>query len=138
MIYNFSLEKDDIFTVKETEEYIIEFEICSEPEYLSSGRKKWEMIYLEINYLLYLNRRYLGRLNEIINMILYAYHLPLIKQYAINFMQDYDEVYTTRLHGGILAMMLGKKVRLVDNNYGKISALYKTWLLNETNIEMID
>ena len=46
LIYDFSLEKDDIITVKETEERIIEFEVCSEPEYLSSGRKKWEMIYL--------------------------------------------------------------------------------------------
>lgn len=100
--------------------------------------ERWEMIYMEINYLLYLNKKYLGRLNEIINKLLHIYHLPLIHQYAIEFMQDYDEVYTTRLHGGILAMMLGKKVRLVDNNYGKISALYRTWLLNEPNIEMID
>lgn len=99
-------------------------------------KERWEIVYMEINYLLYLNRKFSGRLNEIINTLLYEYHLPLIKSYAIKFLQQYDIVYSTRLHGGILAMLLGKKVFFIDNNYGKIKSLYNTWLLNEPNVEM--
>jgi pyruvyl transferase EpsO len=63
--------------------------------------------------------------------------MPLTSEYAIDFMSQYDEVYSTRLHGGILAMLLGKKVHMIDNTYGKISSLYNTWLTKKANIDMV-
>lgn len=47
---------------------------------------------------------------------------------GINFINEYDEVYTTRLHGYILSVLLDKKVNLVDNSYGKNSTFYNTWM----------
>lgn len=37
-------------------------------------------------------------------------------------------VYATRLHAGVLALLMGKNVVLFDNSYGKISRFYETWL----------
>lgn len=99
--------------------------------------ERWEEVFVEINYLLDLNMKISGRLNGVIMMLLLTYHLPLIKAYAVEFMQPYGEVYSTRLHGGILAFLLGKQVKLIDNSYGKVSAIYKTWLVNEPNIELV-
>lgn len=98
---------------------------------------RWELTQLEVNYLMYLNRKHSGALNEIVNTMLYENYMPLTSEYAIDFMNQYDEVYTTRLHGGILAMLLGKKVHMIDNSYGKISALYNTWLTKKANIDMV-
>lgn len=98
---------------------------------------RWKYLYMEINYLLYLNKKNDSALNGIVNSILFKYHLPLIIEYAVDFISRYDEIYTTRLHGGVLALLLGKKVHLIDNNYGKISALYNTWLLENPNVEIL-
>lgn len=47
-------------------------------------------------------------------------------------------VYTTRLHGMILAALLGKETFFIDNSYGKIGAFYDTWLAGTANIHPID
>ena len=98
---------------------------------------RWEVTQLEVNYLMYLNQKHSGALNDTINAMLYENYMPLTSKYAVDFMNEYEEVYSTRLHGGILAMLLGKKVYMIDNSYGKISALYNTWLTKEPNIEML-
>lgn len=100
-------------------------------------KDRWEKTQMEINYLAYLNHKYTGALNEIINTMLYENYMPMTLEYAVEFMNRYDEVYSTRLHGGILAMLLGKKVHMIDNSYGKLSALYNTWLTKESNVDMV-
>lgn len=48
---------------------------------------------------------------------------------GVRFLTRYGAVYTTRLHGAILAVLLGKeKIVLIDNNYGKNSSFYEAWL----------
>ncbi|MGK6353386.1 polysaccharide pyruvyl transferase family protein [Parapedobacter sp. DT-150] len=49
-------------------------------------------------------------------------------QQGIAFINRYDNVVTTRLHGFILAALLGKPVRMVDNSYGKNKHFFDTWL----------
>ncbi len=39
----------------------------------------------------------------------------------------YDEVITSRLHGMIFALLLGKRVRYLDNLYGKLNGYARTW-----------
>lgn len=41
--------------------------------------------------------------------------------------RDYAEVVTSRLHGMIFALLLGKRVRYLDNLYGKLSGYARTW-----------
>ncbi len=49
---------------------------------------------------------------------------------GIKFINKYDEVYTTRLHGYILSVLLDKKVHMMDNSYGKNSNFYYTWMVD--------
>lgn len=59
----------------------------------------------------------------------------IVKQ-AIDFINSYGTIETTRLHGGILSVLLGKKVILLDNSYGKNSNFYNSWLLDYDDIEL--
>lgn len=55
------------------------------------------------------------------------------RQVAVRMMQfidRFDTVRTNRLHVGILSAMLGKRVELYDNSYGKIRAVYEHSLRN--------
>ena len=48
---------------------------------------------------------------------------------GIRFLEPYRDIYTTRLHGLILSVLMNKpSVTFLDNSYGKISAFYRTWL----------
>lgn len=46
---------------------------------------------------------------------------------AVGFVDGYDEVWSTRLHIALLAMILGKRVMVLDNNYNKTRNLLETW-----------
>tara|TARA_R110001583_G_scaffold131478_1_gene283239 strand:- start:11267 stop:12199 length:933 start_codon:yes stop_codon:yes gene_type:complete len=54
---------------------------------------------------------------------------------SINYFYDFEEVHTDRLHGFILAYLLGKKVSLLDNSYGKNKRYVSAWF--STDDEMI-
>lgn len=55
---------------------------------------------------------------------------------GLRFIAKYNRIYTTRLHCGILAYLMGKKVELFDNSYRKISGVYDLWLYDQQNIEL--
>jgi pyruvyl transferase EpsO len=50
----------------------------------------------------------------------------LVRSCASRFL-DADTVVTSRLHGHILASLLGVQKMLLDNSYGKNGAYYRTW-----------
>lgn len=53
---------------------------------------------------------------------------------SVNYFDQHDIVYTDRLHGLILAVLLGKEIKLYDNSYGKNSGYYNQWLSGMENI----
>lgn len=57
---------------------------------------------------------------------------------GIEFINEYDEVYTTRLHGYILSILLNKKVNVIDNSYGKNSHFYNTWMSEFVNSKLLN
>lgn len=60
----------------------------------------------------------------------YAHHFfknQLLKV-GIAFVSEYNEIYTTRLHVAILAVLLHKPFYFLDNSYGKNSTFFDTWL----------
>lgn len=66
---------------------------------------------------------------------------PTLEEYVetgIRFINQYDEVYATRLHVFVLSVLLQKKVHVFDNSYGKNSGLYNTWLKDFDNVEMMN
>lgn len=56
---------------------------------------------------------------------------------GISFLSKYDKIYTTRLHGCILSILMGKEVYLLDNSYGKNYSFYETWLKDFDNVHYI-
>lgn len=70
----------------------------------------------------------------------YAYHIyrkHLIKV-GIKFLDNYNSIYTTRLHGMILSVLLGKRTYVIDNSYGKNSSYYNTWLKDCDNVSIFE
>jgi pyruvyl transferase EpsO len=81
----------------------------------------------------------------ILKLILFLHKIPLISDFSIkifesfsdelifkseNYIDSFDIVYTDRLHGFILSALLGKTIKLSDNNYGKNFDYRKAWLTN--------
>jgi len=46
---------------------------------------------------------------------------------GLSLLDPYDVVVTDRLHGHLLALLLGKKTVTLDNSYGKVHAYYDAW-----------
>jgi len=61
----------------------------------------------------------------------------LIKS-GISFLSPYRVIYTTRLHAGILAYMLGKDVVLIDNPNHKLKNFYDTWFKDVSSVKLIE
>ena len=64
--------------------------------------------------------------------------MPKFIQIGIDFINEYGVIYTTRLHIGILGLLLGKQVFFLDNSYGKLSGFYNSWLKNIKNASLVD
>jgi len=55
-------------------------------------------------------------------------YLPERVRAGIEFISQYNKIYSNRLHGAILSILLGKKVVILDNSYGKNRQYYNSWL----------
>lgn len=71
--------------------------------------------------------------NPIYGLNFFADRLKYIK-IGIKFINQYDTIYTTRLHGLILSLLMGKRIVIIDNRYGKCYDYYNTWLRDYKNI----
>ena len=56
---------------------------------------------------------------------------------GLRFLASYNHIYTTRLHVAILSVLMHKPIVLFDNSYGKLGALYHTWLSDCEGIKYI-
>lgn len=57
---------------------------------------------------------------------------------GVRLLNSHTDIYTTRLHACILALLLGKEnVVFFDNSYGKNSGFYDTWLSDCANVRMV-
>lgn len=61
---------------------------------------------------------------------------PHIIRAGISFESRAAKIFSTRLHGAILGLLLGKKVVLFDNSYGKNRRFYETWLSDCEDVEL--
>lgn len=55
----------------------------------------------------------------------YAENLAVMKKF-VKTINSHDVIWTDRLHVGIAAFLLGKKVHLFDNSYGKVRAVFES------------
>jgi len=56
---------------------------------------------------------------------------------GMEFIAGYRTCFTTRLHCGILAALMGKEVVMFDNSYKKISGVYDEWMTDMGNVRMV-
>ncbi|MXV52116.1 polysaccharide pyruvyl transferase [Pedobacter sp. HMF7647] len=56
---------------------------------------------------------------------------------GINYINEYDVIYTTRLHGFILSVLLNKEVYMIDNSYGKNSTFFNAWMKDFEKVHLI-
>lgn len=75
--------------------------------------------------------------HRLLDYIFKFYIKDCILKSGFKFIASYQTVYTTRLHAGILAYLMGKEVMMFDNSYGKISGVYDLWLSNKISVKMI-
>ena len=80
---------------------------------------------------------YLSRIENKFKVKLFSEHLWLylsrrIIKKAVNFFKDYHVIDTDRLHGMILALLMGCDVIKRDNSYGKLSRYSSFWLTPES------
>lgn len=52
---------------------------------------------------------------------------PVTLRLAVRWLDQFDTVYSTRLHIALLAILLGKDVHILDNSYQKVTHLIDTW-----------
>lgn len=97
-----------------------------------------------LKFLLAINRKYSDITRARQSVILkYINHFAMnyirskLVRVGIDFINDFDVIYTTRLHGCILALLLDKKIILLDNSYGKNRAYYDAWLKESANITLV-
>ena len=57
--------------------------------------------------------------------------------HGVEFISNFDLVVSTRLHGHILSLLMGIPTIMIDNNYGKNSRFYNTWLQNIPNNSLV-
>lgn len=63
-------------------------------------------------------------------------YLPERVKEGIRMISPYSLVYSNRLHGSILSILLGKEVTIIDNSYGKNAQFYDTWLTGVPTIHI--
>ncbi|MFM9403636.1 polysaccharide pyruvyl transferase family protein [Myroides odoratimimus] len=81
-------------------------------------------------------------LNFCLKPFITFYYNKIVKKYLIKkgvvFLYAYNTIYTTRLHGCILSILMEKKIVLLDNSYGKNLGFYKAWLSNFEKISLYE
>lgn len=55
---------------------------------------------------------------------------------GVEFFNEYDTIYTTRLHGLILGILMGKDMKVLDNSYGKLTSFVEAWLSDFEKVEI--
>lgn len=72
--------------------------------------------------------------NRLIDLMRAHFYRPQYIKDCVKFINQYDTVYSTRLHIAIASIMMGKTVHLMDNSYGKNFNFYDTWLTDMENV----
>jgi pyruvyl transferase EpsO len=109
-------------------------------DYTQAEKRKWKR---KVNMNKYYTRAllFLGRSPQKLNLDfgeLNLFESSRQLEKGVAFINQFDAIYSTRLHGAILSILLGKPVYILDNSYGKNSSFYNCWLQDFEDCEMLD
>lgn len=71
------------------------------------------------------------------NIMRYYFRTKLIRN-GIKIISPYKDIYTTRLHGLILGILLNKNIIAFDNYTKKVSDFSKNWLSNDNQVKVVE
>lgn len=138
----FFLRKDQELQNFDFNEYIPKDESIDQMEWPSMDRVLFPSRVLNLLFRIYgrINKKVFGRrlLAKIIDYYCVYVYMPYLLRVGIRFISKYKYMYTTRLHGAILSILLGKPITFFDNSYGKNSTFYNAWLTDFKNVKMIE
>ena len=99
-----------------------------------------EQSYLHTMQYLIENRHKLSRvkLSRIADIYARFVLKPRIIRDGVEFLSQYKEIYTTRLHGAILSILLDKQCVFINNSYGKNLSFYNSWLYDVDGISFVN
>jgi|SRR5665647_2879355 len=78
-----------------------------------------------------------GKINKLWDFYAYRVYRKDLLRIGVKFVSQYRYIYSTRLHVFILAILLHKEVKIIDNSYKKNSTFYNTWLKDFDGAELI-
>lgn len=82
--------------------------------------------------LMYMEKKYVEANDYAVSI-----YMPARVCEGIGFISKYKYVFSNRLHGSILSILLNIDVTLIDNSYGKNAQFYDTWLTNTQGIDVM-
>ena len=86
-----------------------------------------------------INIKYFNKISgRLIDWYAVNIYMPTLIKIGIKFLSSYQYIYTTRLHGAILNVLLQKPMTFFDNSYGKNSSIYNTWLKETDGIKFVE
>lgn len=62
---------------------------------------------------------------------------PSLLRLGVEFLSSYYNLYLSRMHAGILSLLIGRHFTMIDNSYGKNSSFYSTWLSDVEGIDLL-
>lgn len=107
------------------------------PTYYSEG------LYLKTIYYIFRCLKFLSSIcgrrlkNKLEDIKRNVFYRKKYVQMGVDFLSQYDTIYSTRLHVMILAVLLGKRIYIYNNETGKLANFYNTWLLDYSNINLL-
>lgn len=145
---NYYETKDSLFIkridkeLSENEDYSLVPEnatISDWPTFMNNDYKEYRYLSILNRYSSAIDRRLKTNINNIVSDL---YWKNILKKkninIAINFLNEYRNIYTTRLHATILSVILNKSnINVFDNSYGKNSSFVNTWLYDVNNLKLI-
>ncbi len=62
---------------------------------------------------------------------------PSLLRQGVSFLSSFNKLYLSRMHAGILTMLIGRHFTMIENSYGKNSSFYETWLSDIDGVKLI-
>jgi len=73
---------------------------------------------------------------KIIDMYAHFFYRQYMVKTGVKFINNYNNIFATRLHAAILCCLLQKQFTLFDNSYGKNKCFFETWLTDLDNAQL--
>lgn len=62
---------------------------------------------------------------------------PSLLRQGVSFLSSFKKLYLSRMHAGLLTMLIGRHFTMIENSYGKNSSFYDTWLSDTDGVKLL-